>query len=150
MVAHQLHAAGNTWKRASNSNHIIAEATLDEQGASYRDGFVRTPFAPRKFACFVESRDATTSDRTHLCKRTKKAGNHENRCFNMGACPGHNPYGVDSSCGDALQNRSHLGRASLSHGRPSNTVPPCSLASVVQGAGTRRTRRRRTSLQVLP
>ena len=81
MVAHQFHAAGSTWKRASNSNHIIAEATSDKKGASNRDGFVRIPFAPCKFACFVESRDATTSDRTHLCKRTKKAGNCEKLVF---------------------------------------------------------------------
>jgi hypothetical protein len=45
-------------ERASNSNHFIAEAALDEQGASYRDGFVRIPLAPREFACLVESCDA--------------------------------------------------------------------------------------------
>jgi len=43
MVAHQLHAAGSTWKRAINSNHFIAEATSDEQGASHRDGYVEIP-----------------------------------------------------------------------------------------------------------
>lgn len=74
---------------ASNSNYFIAEAKGDERGASYRDGFVRIPFAPRKFACFVESRDATTSDRTHLCKRTNKAGNYGNSVCQYEACPGH-------------------------------------------------------------
>jgi len=48
---------------AINSNRFIAEATSDEQGASYREGFVRIPFAPRKFACFVESRDVTPCGR---------------------------------------------------------------------------------------
>ena len=46
-------------ERASNSNHFIAEATSDEQGPSYRDDFVKIPFAPRKSACFLESRDVT-------------------------------------------------------------------------------------------
>lgn len=56
-------------ERAINRKQFIAEATSDEQGASYRDGFVGIPFAPREFACLVESCDAIPCGRP-----TKRAG----------------------------------------------------------------------------
>ena len=58
MVAHQLHAAGSTWKRASKSNHFIAEATSDEQGAEL----------PRRFC---ESSLHATQIRL-LCRKSRR------------------------------------------------------------------------------